>query len=267
MNKDIKWSECFGGVDNIRKLILEAVDKYLAKEGIPDAELERCYKYGLGRQREALDMKKLRAGQQKMDERMACDLMMLCYIFLDDILDVAKLSKDYLALAISEMKASNSGALGADMPMEYQAPLYVAMKVIKELDDNYPTEPMKEEKSCLCCHGCECPEHDNVEKANKIEVKTEKIQRPKMNSNDVRKILDEVQSRVDKHLKNYGDGIFIHPHEIVGCMFGQMNKLSAAADASLYNGDLTDFRERCIKTLFAILIGLTSVDKLKEIGS
>jgi len=92
--------------------------------------------------------------------------------------------------------------------------------------------------------------------------KPEPFDRAKLNLDDVQNLLDEVKVRAANHFKDFGDGIFMHPHEVVGCMFGQQLKLSAAADASIYTGDLTEFRERCMKTLFAILCGTMSVDKL-----
>lgn len=99
-------------------------------------------------------------------------------------------------------------------------------------------------------------------KTNHPGWKPEPFNRAKLNLDDVQKLLDELKSRAAYHFENYGDGIFMHPHEVVGCMFGQQLKLSAAADASIYTGDLKEFRERCVKTLFAILCGTMSTDKL-----
>lgn len=95
--------------------------------------------------------------------------------------------------------------------------------------------------------------------------KPEGFMRERLTMDDVRTLLREVEDHAEQHFRNYGDGIFCHPHEVVGCMFGQQMKLSTAADASIYTGDLTDFRERCMKTLFAILCGTMSTDKLAEL--
>ncbi len=105
----------------------------------------------------------------------------------------------------------------------------------------------------------------DTNKTNHPGWKPEPFNREKLNLNDVDRLLSELRNRAESHFKDYGDGIFMHPHEVVGCMFGQQLKLSAAADASIYSGELTDFRERCMKTLFAILCGTMSVDKLVEL--
>jgi len=97
------------------------------------------------------------------------------------------------------------------------------------------------------------------------EWKPEGFTRPSLTMDDVRSVLDEISDRIESHFSNYGDGIFMHPHEIVGCMFGQQMKLSQAADSSIYTGDLADFRHRCLKTLLAIIVGTASVEKLNEL--
>ena len=99
----------------------------------------------------------------------------------------------------------------------------------------------------------------------KVGWKPEGFMRKQLTINDAQKILKEVSERIPEHYKNYGAGIFTHPHEIVGCMFGQQMKLSQSADTSIYTGDLTEFRERCMKTFMAIFVGLMSVDKLIEL--
>lgn len=101
-------------------------------------------------------------------------------------------------------------------------------------------------------------------KTNHPGWKPEPFNRIPLNMDDVDAMLKELRARAESHFQNYGDGIFMHPHEVVGCMFGQQLKLSAAADASIYTGDLKEFRERCVKTLFAILCGTMSVDKLTQ---
>lgn len=93
----------------------------------------------------------------------------------------------------------------------------------------------------------------------------EHFEREKLTVEDIDSVLNVIRERVQKHFEHYGDGIFMHPQEIVGCMFGQQIKLSVAADASIYTGKLDDFEERCYKTMFAILIGTASVNKLKEL--
>lgn len=95
--------------------------------------------------------------------------------------------------------------------------------------------------------------------------KPEGFDRPSFTENDVKAILAEVHARLPAHLQDYGDGIFLHPHTIVGCMYGQVKKLSdAAADTSLNTGDLADFRKQCVETLLTMIVALTSVDKLTE---
>ena len=95
--------------------------------------------------------------------------------------------------------------------------------------------------------------------------KPEGFMRKRLTMDDVRAILHEVENRAEQHFREYGDGIFCHPHEVVGCMLGQLIKLSIAADASIYTGDLADFRKRCVKTLFAMFCGTMSTDKLTEL--
>lgn len=92
--------------------------------------------------------------------------------------------------------------------------------------------------------------------------KPEGFMRESLKLDDVDVVLKAIRDRIEDHFKNYGDGIFTHPHEIVGCMFGQQMKLSAAADASIYSGDLVEFKERCMKTLLAMIVSTASVDKL-----
>jgi hypothetical protein len=97
--------------------------------------------------------------------------------------------------------------------------------------------------------------------------KPEGFTRKSLTIEDIDAVLQRVRERIESHFRDYGDGIFLHPHEIVGCMFGQQMKLSTAADASIYTGDLDAFEERCYKTLLAIIVGTTSVNKLKELKS
>jgi len=95
--------------------------------------------------------------------------------------------------------------------------------------------------------------------------KPEGFKRKQFTLEDATKLLSELGTRTPKHFEDYGAGIFYHTHEIVGCMFGQIKKLSEAADESIHDGDLTKFRERCMKTLIAIYVGTLSVDKLTEL--
>ena len=64
--------------------------------------------------------------------------------------------------------------------------------------------------------------------------KPEGFMREKLSVADAERVLNELSNSVEGHFTNYGDGIFCHPHEIVGCMYGQLIKLSQAADASIY---------------------------------
>ena len=90
----------------------------------------------------------------------------------------------------------------------------------------------------------------------------EGIERPKLTHNDLKVVLAEMHANMVTLLESYGNGIFVHPHEIVGCMFGQVKKLSEAADESVYSNDLGDVRNRCFKTLWASIMALASVDCL-----
>jgi hypothetical protein len=91
------------------------------------------------------------------------------------------------------------------------------------------------------------------------------FKRPQLMIADMKKLMHEIIDRIPPHFAKYDPGVFLHPHEIVGCMFGQQLKLSASADASIYTGDLAEFRERCMKTVMAILVGTASVDRLVEL--
>jgi hypothetical protein len=95
--------------------------------------------------------------------------------------------------------------------------------------------------------------------------KQEGFMRKKITADDAKDFIEDISIRIPSHLENYGDGIFTHPHEIVGCMYGQLMKLSKAADESIYTGDLDEFKERCMKTLMAMIVGTISVDKLIEL--
>jgi hypothetical protein len=92
--------------------------------------------------------------------------------------------------------------------------------------------------------------------------KPEGFMRDQLTLQDIAQLLEEIQNGVASHFEHYGSGIFCHPHEVVGCMYGQLKKLSEAAYASIHTGELDDFRERCWKTLMAILVGVASTDKL-----
>jgi len=68
-----------------------------------------------------------------------------------------------------------------------------------------------------------------------------------------------LENEINLHLKEYGDESFIHPHEIVGCMYGQLSKLSEAADKCIYSTyNLPNFVERCRKLLMAAVIAYES---------
>lgn len=95
--------------------------------------------------------------------------------------------------------------------------------------------------------------------------KPEGFMREQISGEEAEKLIAEIVAIIPDHFKNYGAGIFTHPHEIVGCMFGQQLKLSQAADESIYDGELQKFRTRCVKTLMAMFVGLASVDKLIEL--
>lgn len=94
---------------------------------------------------------------------------------------------------------------------------------------------------------------------------TEDFVRPKLTIQDIDVVLQRLRDRIEHHFENYGDGIFMHPHEIVGCTYGQQLKLSAAADATIYDGDLDEFEERVYKFLLALVNGAGTCAKLKEL--
>ena len=89
--------------------------------------------------------------------------------------------------------------------------------------------------------------------------------RPTITIADVDALYLQLRDLLTNHLGTVGDGSFMHPHEIVGCMHGQLHKLSVAADATLYSDNLDDFEERCMKTLLAIMCGAASVEKLRDL--
>lgn len=95
--------------------------------------------------------------------------------------------------------------------------------------------------------------------------KPEGFMREQLTLENAAQLLAEMGTKLPTHFESYGAGIFTHPHEIVGCMYGQLLKLSVAADESIYTGELADFRERCWKTLMAIFMGVMSADRLAEL--
>ena len=104
-----------------------------------------------------------------------------------------------------------------------------------------------------------------TEKTNHPGWKPEGFMRMPISVEDANALLEQIKKAIPGHFEAYGAGIFTHPHEIVGCMYGQLMKLSAAGDESIYSGDLYKFRTRCVKTLMAMFVGLASVDKLIEL--
>jgi len=122
---------------------------------------------------------------------------------------------------------------------------------------------------CLC-PGCKPTTLDNYAKENAKKTdhpgwKPEGFMRMPISVDDANALIAQITKAIPGHFEAYGSGIFTHPHEIVGCMTGQLYKLSAAADESIYDGELQKFRTRCVKTLMAIFVGLASVDKLIEL--
>ena len=106
-----------------------------------------------------------------------------------------------------------------------------------------------------------------MSKTNHKGTKPKELVRPKVTIDDIDKLLEEVRMVAVEHLQNYGDGIFTHPHEVVGCMFGQLNKLSASADESIYPEveNLQPFRKRCMKLVMPLLNSIISCDVIDEI--
>jgi len=85
------------------------------------------------------------------------------------------------------------------------------------------------------------------------------MQRNKVTNADMSQILTELSEYFPHHLQEYGDGTFVHPHELVGCSFGQLLKLSAQADETVYSQDTTEFEKRCMKAAVPLLFAIASV--------
>lgn len=92
----------------------------------------------------------------------------------------------------------------------------------------------------------------------------EGIQRPQLSTQDLMDAIEELVDTVDINLEHYGHGAFVHPHEMVGCLAGQQIKLSQAADKVIYDNKLSPFKERCLKTLWAVVMATASTNKLIE---
>jgi hypothetical protein len=98
----------------------------------------------------------------------------------------------------------------------------------------------------------------------KLFANTRRTPRAEITGDDIYAAIKEIRDGMCDHIRDYGSGVFFSPQEIVGCMVGQLRKLSMASDEELYTGDLADFRQRCLKTINAMVMGLISVDKLPE---
>jgi len=84
--------------------------------------------------------------------------------------------------------------------------------------------------------------------------------RPTVNTEDINKALQYLQTFATEIREQAGSGAFVHPHEIVGCMTGQLLKLSSEADKTHYSGDVEEFRKRCLKAAFPLIFGIASID-------
>ena len=94
------------------------------------------------------------------------------------------------------------------------------------------------------------------------------IQRIEVTEEDFLEALETLRVRGLGGLRaKFKPGCFVHPQEVVGCMTGQLVKLSSAADEVLYSDDTEAFEERCVKTAYAILFGLASVRRIRKTES
>jgi hypothetical protein len=94
------------------------------------------------------------------------------------------------------------------------------------------------------------------------------MKRPQVTNDEVDAVMAQIRERMLEHADQYGRGIFIHPHEVVGCMTGQLRKLSEAADASIYKSafdePFADFSERVQKMLIPLIFTLAGIPKMVE---
>lgn len=88
--------------------------------------------------------------------------------------------------------------------------------------------------------------------------------RPNVSVEDLAKAIQDLQNFQSEFLKEQGTGAFIHPHEIVGCMTGQLFKLSIEADKVVYTDDVAEFRQRCIKAASPLIFAIASLDVLSR---
>lgn len=86
------------------------------------------------------------------------------------------------------------------------------------------------------------------------------IQRPPVSEEDFKKAVYDLMVIAPEIREKSGDGAFVCPHEIVGMAVGQLNKLSVAADASLYSDDGEESRIRCLKFAYGLIFAAASMD-------
>jgi hypothetical protein len=95
-------------------------------------------------------------------------------------------------------------------------------------------------------------------------MKLKPITRTEVPMEQWEKTVAELQSLVPTIRKEAGPGVFIHPHEILGCMADQQAKLTAAVSASMYSADVSEVRKRLLKLAYAALFGAASLDIISE---
>lgn len=89
-------------------------------------------------------------------------------------------------------------------------------------------------------------------------------ERPVVSLDAFDKAVRDLQDIVPKIRIAAGAGAFVCPHEIVGMAVGQLNKLSIAADKSLYSDDAAETKERCLKFAYGLIFAAASMDVISK---
>ena len=84
------------------------------------------------------------------------------------------------------------------------------------------------------------------------------IPRVRISLDEVDEAIDQLRNWMYDQHKEVGLGCFVCPHEVVGVMTGQLQKLSEAADASRYSGTTGDFLLRVLKTATPLVFAIAS---------
>lgn len=96
-------------------------------------------------------------------------------------------------------------------------------------------------------------------------MKPNDINRPTLTVEETLQVIEELKNKLKNHLEKYGDGAFLHPHETTGCLFGQIMKLSTAADATVYSNDSDEFEARLFKLALPTIFAIVSLRKIKNL--